>query len=159
MTREPIYNLLQPGMKLELGSHTFEAEEIIRYAKKFDPQRFHVSEEGARDSIFGRLCASGWHTGAMWMRYNIASFLDELKRLTDNQGTEPVAGPSPGLRNLKWPAPVYVGDTITFSSTITGKRASGRRPGWGLLTVNSTGVNQDGVTVISMDGAVSIRMD
>jgi acyl dehydratase len=60
---------------------------------------------------------------------------------------------------LKWPAPVYVGDTIAFSSTITGKRVSPRRPGWGLLTVNSIGVNQDDVMVISMDGAVSIRMD
>ncbi|MEP0940334.1 MAG: MaoC family dehydratase [Rhizobiaceae bacterium] len=159
MSQEPIYNLLQVGMKLEFGSHTFEADEIIRYAKKYDPQRFHVSEEGARNSIFGRLCASGWHTGAVWMRYNMAKFSEELKRLTEYRGTEPIIGPSPGLRDLKWPAPVYVGDTITFSSTLTGKRPSPRRAGWGLLTVNSTGVNQDGVMVISMDGAVSIRMD
>jgi len=95
MSREPIYNLLQMGMKLEFGSHTFEAEEIIRYAKKYDPQRFHVSEDGARDSIFGRLCASGWHTGAVWMRYNMAQFTDELKRLTNNEGTEPTIDPSP----------------------------------------------------------------
>ena len=159
MSKEPIYNLLEVGMKLELGSHTFEAEEIIRFARKFDPQRFHVSEEGARDSLFGNLCASGWHTGSTWMRYNVASYVNELKRNTNYAGTEPVLGPSPGLRNLKWPAPVYIGDTVTFSSTITGKRASPRRPGWAILSSHSTGVNQDGVTVISMDGAVSIRMD
>lgn len=159
MSKPPIYDLLQPGMRLELGSYTFEADDIIRFAKKFDPQRFHVSEEGAKDSLFGRLCASGWHTGSVWMRCNIANFHSELLRLTDNQGTDLVAGPSPGLRDLRWPAPVYVGDTITYFSEITGKRASARRPGWGLLSVHSWGVNQDDVKVISMDGAVSIRMD
>ena len=159
MSIPPIYDLLEVGMKLELGSHTFEADEIVRFAKKFDPQVFHLSEEGAKDSIFGQLCASGWHTGSIWMRHNIASFASELMRLTEHKGTEPVIGPSPGLRDLKWPAPVYVGDTIAFYSEITGKRSSARRPGWGILTVHSYGVNQNNVRVIAMGGAVSIRMD
>ena len=159
MSKPPIYQLLEAGMRLELGSHTFTTEEIIRFAKKFDPQVFHVDEEKAKNSIFGRLCASGWHSGSMWMRHNMEHFKDELMRLTKYQGTEPVIGPSPGLRNLNWPAPVYPGDTIRFHSEITGKRASARRPGWGIMTVSSYGTNQDGVVVLSMDGAVSIRMD
>ena len=159
MSMSPIYQLLQSGMRLELGSHTFQTEEILRFAKKFDPQRFHVSEEGAKDSIFGRLCASGWHTGSMWMRHNIDNFEEELMRLTKYEGTKPVIGPSPGLRNLGWPAPVFPGDTIRFHSDITGKRSSARRPGWGIMTVSSYGTNQDDVVVLSMDGAVSIRLD
>ncbi len=159
MSKTPIYKLLKTNMQLELGHHTFETEEILRFANKFDPQVFHVSEEGAKDSIFGRLCASGWHTGSVWMRHNIDNFKEELLRLTDYQGTEPVIGPSPGLRDLRWLAPVYPGDTISFYSNISDKRTSARRPGWGILMVNSYGTNQDGIQVLSMDGAVSIRLD
>lgn len=159
MSKIPIYQLLNAGMRLELGSHQFEKQEILRFAERFDPQIFHVSEDGARDSIFGRLCASGWHTGSVWMRHNIDNFKQELTRLTNYEGSEPVIGPSPGLRNLRWPAPVYPGDTINFYSEITGKRTSARRPGWGIMMVRSYGVNQDEVEVLSMDGAVSIRLD
>ncbi len=159
MSKTPIYQLLETGMRLELGSHCFTKEEILRFAKKFDPQVFHVDEEKARDSLFGRLCASGWHTGSVWMRNNITNFKQELTRLTGHNGTEPVIGPSPGLRDLRWPAPVYPGDTISFYSEITGKRTSARRPGWGIMMVRSYGINQHGVEVISMDGAVSIRLD
>ncbi|MEL6966811.1 MAG: hypothetical protein AAGM04_05460, partial [Pseudomonadota bacterium] len=56
------FDRVEPGLVQELGSHTFEHDEIIRFATKFDPQAFHLSEEGAAASHFGRLCASGWHT-------------------------------------------------------------------------------------------------
>ena len=92
------YDLLEEGMTLELGSHTFEPDEIIRFAEKFDPQPFHLSEEGAARSNFGRLCASGWHTCSIWMRLNVSHGRDEFLRLTGYEGPPPVFGPSPGLR-------------------------------------------------------------
>lgn len=59
------------GRTITLGSHTFEADEIKRFAQKYDPQPFHLDEAAAEKSVFGKLCASGWHTCAMWMRHNL----------------------------------------------------------------------------------------
>ena len=153
------YDSVTVGMIQELGSHTFERNEIIEFASEFDPQRFHLSDEGAADSHFGKLCASGWHTCSVWMRLNVANGRNEFIRATGYEGPEPVFGPSPGLRNVKWTHPVYVGDTITYSSTVTAKRKTPKRPGWGMIMNHSTGVNQDGVQVMQMDGAVTLRVD
>ncbi|MGI9364399.1 MAG: MaoC family dehydratase [Rhizobiaceae bacterium] len=159
MSGSAFFDLLKPDMRSELGSHLFEAGEIIRFAEKFDPQRFHLSDELAKDTIFGRLCASGWMTASLWMKYNVSNSEAEMLRLTGHEGPGPELGPSPGMRNLKWPAPVYVGDTISYYSTVTGTRKLERRPGWGLLTSHNYGVNQDGKLVFSADGAVTVRLE
>lgn len=159
MTQTPFFDLIEIGMTIELGSHTFERDEIIRFAEKFDPQRFHLTEEGAADSHFGALCASGWHTLSMWMRKNVDNGRDAFIEAISQDGAAPVYGPSPGVCNIKWLHPVYVGDTITYRSTIINKRKNPKRPGWGMLMNHSDGVNQNGVKVMSMDGAVTIRTD
>ena len=159
MTGADFYDKLQPGMQLNLGSHTFDAEKIIRFARKFDPQLFHLSEEGAKNSNFGRLCASGWHTVAVWMRKNVDNGPAEYERLTGFGDPISVLGPSPGVRNIKWLAPVYAGDTVSFTTTIESKRLSDRRPGWGLVISQSAGYNQDGVRVLAFNGAINIRLD
>ncbi len=159
MSGRRFYDLLQPGMVQELGSYTFERDEIIEFASQFDPQPFHLSEEAAANSNFGALCASGWHTVSVWMRMNVMNGRTELVRLTGNTDINSHFGPSPGVRNLKWLWPVYVGDTITFRSTLTGKRSSPSRSGWGMVMSHSEGFNQNGKLVISMDGAVTIRTD
>ena len=153
------FDLLEIGMVMVLGQHTFEADEIIRFAEKFDPQKFHLSEEGAKKSNFGRLCASGWHTASTWMRKNVENGRPELIRLTNYAGPSPIFGPSPGIRNLRWMAPVFVGDTITYQSTITDKRVMPKRPGWGMMLSRSEGMNQDGKLVLALDGAVLLKMD
>ena len=158
MPSSSFYDLIKPGMVLELGSHQFNAEEITRFAAKFDPQRFHLSEEKARHALFGRLCASGWHTGSVFMRKNVENRLSEFLRVTGHDGDKPVFGPSPGLRNLGWHHPVYVGDTVTYTATILGKRLSKNRDGWGMVMELSQGHNQDGKLVISMDGAVTLKL-
>jgi acyl dehydratase len=108
----------------------------------------------AKESLFGGLCASGWHTAAVWMRHMIASRERALAEAA--RGGPPVAqlGPSPGFKNLKWSKPVYAGDIIAYSSTITGTRPSGSRPGWGLASHRNSGVNQHGEEVFSFDGLV-----
>jgi acyl dehydratase len=137
------------GEKSEVGRHTFTAEDIKSFASRYDPQPFHLDEAAAERSHFGRLCASGWHTACVWMR-----LLIELRRREDDASRgrgEPVAtlGPSPGIRELKWLKPVYVGDTVTYCSEVTGTRPSKSRPGWGLVTWLHTGNNQRGEPVIS----------
>ncbi len=159
MTKTSFFNLIDPGMTMQLGQYTFEKEEIIRFADKFDPQKFHLSEDGAKTSIFGNLCASGWHTASIWMRQNVIHGRDELIRLTKYTGPEPEFGPSPGVRNLRWVSPVFVGDTITYQSTIIGKRELPKHPGWGLVTSHSQGINQNEKPVLALNGAVFVKLD
>ena len=140
---------MRVGEKYEVGRHTFTAEDIKAFARRFDPQLFHVDEEAAKRSHFGALCASGWHTASVWMRLMIDYHLREDEKLRARG--EPIAtfGPSPGFRELKWLKPVYVGDTITYATEIVELRASKSRPGWGLIWVRNTGSNQRGEPVIS----------
>jgi acyl dehydratase len=148
---------IEVGWQRELGKHTFNAEEIKRFASRYDPQVFHMDEEAAKKSHFGALCASGWHTAAVCMR----SIVDSTKQMTADMIArgEKVAktGPSPGFTNLKWLKPVYVGDTIIFTSEVLEKRVSESRPGWGVVKTRFMGRNQNGVTVYQFDGVVFIE--
>lgn len=144
------------GVKIELGSHAFSAEEIKRYATKYDPQRFHVDEDAARQSVLGGLCASGWHTAATWMRLNIAKRYDAAAPAWDGPGPLPTFGPSPGIRDLKWIRPVYAGDTITYYRTGQALRAHPKRAGWQVLAVLAEGFNADGEKVIEFTSSVLI---
>ena len=94
------------GIVRELGTHLFEAEAIKEFARKFDPQPFHVDEAAAARSVLGGLCASGWHTAAVWMRLSVDAGMTARDTPWDGPGPEPVFGPSPGFRNLKWLKPV-----------------------------------------------------
>ena len=137
------------GDRMELGTHTFTAADIKAFATQYDPQAFHMDEEAAARSHFGALCASGWHTASVWMRLMVEhqNREDEARRARG----EPIAalGPSPGFRELKWLKPVYVGDTVIYSTEVIEKRASNSRPDWGLMSIRNSGVNQKGEPVIS----------
>jgi acyl dehydratase len=150
----PYLDDLVIGETTDLGSHTFMAEDIIRFAKAYDPQRFHVDPEAARRSLFGGLCASGWHTGSVWMKLMVAH-RDAMAAEARRRGL-PTAGfgPSPGFRDLKWGKPVYAGDTVAYSTTLVDKRFSASRPDWGLAFHRNRGVNQHGEEVLSFEGAV-----
>jgi acyl dehydratase len=140
---------VKAGVRTVLGRHTFTADEIKAFAQKFDPQPFHLDEAAAARSLFGGLCASGWHSVAMWMRINIdhQQRADAARR---DRG-EPVAelGLSPGFRDLKWLKPVHVGDTVTYATEVVATRVSNSRPGWGLITIRNTGTNQRSDLVLS----------
>jgi acyl dehydratase len=137
------------GERVEIGRYTFTADNIKDFARRFDPQPFHLDEAAAGRSHFGALCASGWHTAAVWMRLMVdyQSREDEARRARG----EPSAtlGPSPGFRELKWLKPVYVGEAVTYSTEVIEKRASKSRPEWGLMSIRNSGVNQKGEPVIS----------
>ena len=141
----------------ELGRHTFTAEGIKTFARRFDPQAFHLDEAAAARSHFGALCASGWHTASTWMRLMV----EHKRRESDARRARGEAnarlGPSPGFRELKWQKPVYAGDTIAYSTEVVEKRASNSRPGWGLLSIRNAGVNQKGEPVISFISVVFVE--
>jgi acyl dehydratase len=137
------------GENLIVGRHTFTADDIKAFARRYDPQLFHVDETAAAASHFGALCASGWQTAIVWMRMMI-EYRRALGEAAQARG-ERVAqtGPALGLRELKWLKPVYVGDTIEYRVEVTKTRVSNSRPGFGLMTIRTTGTNQKGEPVIS----------
>jgi acyl dehydratase len=142
------------GTRVETGTLEFTAEDIIRYAEKFDPQPFHMDAEAAKSYVFGALCASGWHTCAGWMKMLLAHFAEEFPRLAQQGLQPPKLGPSPGFRKLQWLRPVYAGDRITYSVTLTDTRELASRPGTWLNSTLNEGVNQNGDLVLRFESSV-----
>ncbi|RIJ14829.1 MaoC family dehydratase [Henriciella mobilis] len=130
-------------------SYEVTREEVIEFAGKYDPQPFHLDDEAAKQTFFGRLSASGWHTAAMTMRLMVETF----------QAGEPQAGlGSPGIDELKWIKPVYPGDTLRTESELISKRRMKSRPDMGLTKSETRVFNQDDELVMSMIGNGLIRV-
>ena len=153
-----VYERFTVGDVFESGTHRFTAEEIKRFAGAYDPQPFHIDEAAAEQSHFGALCASGWHTGAVMMRHFVRHFTGEIERAMARSEPAPPLGPSLGFDDLKWMKPVYAGDEIAFSGKVVAKRESGSRPGWGIVSIESIGVNQKGEQVFTCTGHVFVAM-
>jgi len=143
------------GVETTLGAHAFTREEIVAYALEFDPQPFHLDEVAGAASIFGSLCASGWHTASVAMRI-IVDWRDAGRAECIARG-EPVPpiGVSPGISNMRWPHPTRPGDVVTFRSRVESMRET-RRPQWGLVGQRSWGINQEGREVLSFEGLVLV---
>jgi acyl dehydratase len=141
---------IEIGQRREVGSFTFTADAIKKFASQFDPQRFHLDEEEGRKSLFGGLSASGWHVGSVCMKLLVEDG-QRLAREALARGEQvAVWGPSPGFRELRWIKPVLAGDTISFASEVESLRVSEKRPEWGILQVRNTGANQRGELVFSL---------
>jgi len=123
------------GLRLASPSREITAEAIKAFAADFDPQPFHLDEEAARDTFFGGLAASGWHTAAVTMRL-----------LAD--GGLPIAGGLIGAGGeISWPRPTRPGDVLTVESIVEAVAPSRSRPDRGMVTVRSETKNQKGETV------------
>lgn len=145
----------QIDVTVPLGSHFFDPESIKAFARKYDPQPFHVDEAGAEGTVFGALCASGWHTAAAWMRRN----LETAGPVWTGDGPAPVFGPSPGISNLKWLKPVFAGETVSYSRTALSHRAMASRPGWRILNIKAEGKDSTGARVIEFESAVLVKVE
>lgn len=138
------------GQRRDLGSFTFTADNIKKFAAQFDPQRFHLDEEAGRQSLFGGLAASGWHVGSICMKLLVADGQRQASEETARGEEVAVWGPSPGFRDLRWIKPVLAGDTIAYATEVESLRTSEKRPEWGILQARNTGVNQRGELVFSL---------
>jgi len=132
---------MEVGQVIDLGSLSPTTEEIVAFATQFDPQPFHLSEEGGQASMFGGLCASGWHTCSLAMRLMVTNFLNQSSSLG-----------SPGLENIRWLKPVFPGDTLSLRQTVLEKRPMSKRPDVGLLRTQWEMFNQRGDQVLHMEG-------
>ncbi len=143
------YEDLEVGSTAKFGRYDVTRDEVIEFARKYDPQPFHLDDEAAAKTHFGRLSASGWHTCAMTMAM-----------LVENMKTSRQAGlGSPGMDNLRWVKPVYPGDTLRVETTIIEKRRSKNRPDMGLFKSDLTIFNQDDEPVMTMrsNGLIKVR--
>lgn len=138
---------LKVGDEVTYGTYQVTREEVIEFAKKYDPQPFHLSDEAAAKTHFGRIAASGWHTGAMAMaciaRYVVAN---------GHQGLG-----APGIDELRWRKPVYPGDTLTVSSTILDTTPSRSKPEIGSFRSQTVVSNQHGEKVMTFISIVLMR--
>ena len=150
---------IRPGSKFEIGSFTFEKEDVLRFANAWDPQPFHTDEEAAKNSLLGGLCASGWHTVSVWMKLQRAHLARQTEKLKRDGKEIPEFGPSPGMRNVKWIRPVYVGDCITYANEIIDIRASGSRPPWHIMRSKVQARNQHGKDVMTFNSSVFLRIN
>jgi acyl dehydratase len=136
-----------PGMRRELGHYTFTQEDIVRFAKKYDPQPFHIDPEAAKASMFGGIIASGWHTAAVWMKLAIAD-------RANADGKSPLlrAGVSPGYEDMRWLKPVRPGMRLAFSSEIVGKVELKSRPELGIVLSRNEARDDAGELVFQFTG-------
>jgi acyl dehydratase len=135
------------GAETKFGSYDVTRDEVLEFARKYDPQPFHLSDEEAAKTHFGRLAASGWHTCAMTMAV-----------IVGHVGREDQAGlGSPGIDELRWLKPVYPGDTLHVSGRILDKTPSRSKPGLGSFRTRTEVANQDGAPVLRFTSIVLIR--
>jgi acyl dehydratase len=137
------------GTKARFGDYAVTREEVVAFAAKYDPQPFHLSDEAAAQTHFGRLSASGWHTCAMTM----AMLVEHLK------ANKQAGLGSPGIDELRWLKPVYPGDRLRCESEVLEKRRSASRPEMGIFKSRMAVFNQDDVMVMTFisNGLVETR--
>jgi len=138
---------LELGAETIFGSYEVTREEVLDFARKYDPQPFHLSDEAAAKTHFGRLAASGWHTCAMVMAVIARHVVKE----------EQAGLGSPGIDELRWLKPVYPGDTLNVASRIVEIRPSRSKPEIGSFRSATTVTNQDGVPVLTFTSIVLMR--
>lgn len=140
---------IEVGARQSFGAYRVTREEVIEFARQYDPQPFHLSDEAAAKTHFGRLSASGWHTCAMAMAMLVANLTRHRQ-----------AGlGSPGVDELRWLRPVYPGDTLRCEGEVLEKCVSETRPEMGIFKSRLTVYNQDDVAVLSMisNGLIATR--
>ena len=134
------YEDLVVGAVSQYGRYEVTREEVIEFALKYDPQAFHLDDEAAAATHFGRLSASGWHTAAMMMSMTVANL----------KANKQAGLGSPGIDELRWVKPVYPGDTLRCENTLLEKRRSKTKPERGLIRGETRVFNQHGELVMTM---------
>lgn len=134
------------GERHELGAHPVTESDIVSYARRFDAQAFHLDPLAARQSIYGGLIASGWHTGSIMMKLLAEHFISPYSSMG-----------SPGVDEVRWPRPVRPGDVLRLRVTVIDRRRSVSKPDRGLLRLRQECVNQRGEVVMSLTAMMFCR--
>ena len=131
----------RPGEVHEFGDYLVTREEITDFARRYDPQPFHLDDDAAAESIYGGLISSGWLTCSVLMRLLVDHFISPVASMG-----------SPGIDELRWLKPVRPGDRLRARVTITDTRRSTSKPDRGIVQIRQEAINQDGEVVLAMRG-------
>lgn len=135
--RYPAFEDFVPGEITTYGRYAVTREEAIEFSSEFDPQPFHLTDEGGKASLLGALSASGWHSSAMLMRMNCDHFV-----------THSTSMGGPGIEEMKWVKPVFPGDVLSVRRTILDARVSASKPDRGIVRFRFELLNQNGEVVL-----------
>ncbi|MBS1239380.1 MAG: acyl dehydratase [Proteobacteria bacterium] len=146
---EPLFfEDLEVGTKTRFGHYQVTREEVLEFARKYDPQPFHLDDDAAAETHFGKLAASGWHTCSMTMAM-----------MVEHAAIEPRASlGAMGIDELRWLRPVYPGDVLSCEMELAGKKLSRSKPGVGILNLKLTTFNQHGEPVLTMRPITMVRV-
>jgi acyl dehydratase len=139
--KERYFEDYQVGETAEFGDYAITEQEIVEFAKRYDPQPFHVDPAAGEKTIYGGLIASGWMTGSIMMRLLVDHFISPLASMG-----------SPGIDEVRWHKPVRPGDRLHLRVTVMEKRRSESKPDRGVIRMQQEALNQDGETVMSFRG-------
>jgi acyl dehydratase len=130
-----------PGSVHDLGTASISEAEIVDFARRYDPQPFHIDADAARHTQFGGLIASGWQTAGLMMRLAVDHYLSSVASLA-----------SPGVDEVRWTQPVRPGDTLSVRATVLEARPSASKPDRGLVRTFFEVLNQRGEIVMTVKG-------
>jgi acyl dehydratase len=136
-----------PGLVVDCGSFTVDEAEIIGFARRYDPQPFHVDPEAAAAGPFGGIIASGWQTGSLMMRQLVEGFISPESGLG-----------AAGIDQIRWPRPVRPGDTLNVRGIVLEARLSQSKPDRGIIRTRMEAINADGDLAMSMEGINFVRV-
>ncbi len=147
---------LEPGFSAQLGTYDFTEANIAAYVSEFAPVPFHLNSTDAAGGLMKRKVAAGFHVCSGWMACFVAANSAARETLAAEGHVLPEIGPSPGLENIDWSAPVYPGDVISYSTDVLSGRILATRPQWGLIVARCRGFKPDGTQVVSFTSKILV---
>ena len=135
------YEDFPEGLVIPFGTYHLTKEEVIAYAREWDPQPFHLEEEAAKHSVLGGLAASGWQSSAILVRLAVEAYANKSAAMASN-----------GMEEAKWLKPVYAGETLTGRATVLSRRVSTKRPELGILKMKFELFSEAGEAKVEITG-------
>lgn len=135
------YEDFPEGLVIPFGTYHLSKEEVIAYAREWDPQPFHLNEEAGKNSVLGGLAASGWQSSAILVRLAVEGYANRSAAMASN-----------GMEEAKWLKPVYAGETLTGRATVLSRRVSTKRPEMGILKMKFELFNTAGELKVEITG-------
>jgi acyl dehydratase len=147
MTELLHYEDFPEGLVIPFGTHHLSKEEVIAYAREWDPQAFHIDEQAANRSVLGGLAASGWQAGAILIRLAVEGYANKSAAMASNS-----------MEEVKWLKPVFAGETLTGRATVLSRRVSAKRPEMGILRMKFELFNTAGELKTEITGVQFMRV-
>ena len=141
------YEDFPEGLVIPLGTYHLSKDEVIAYARDWDPQPFHLDEEAAKQSVLGGLAASGWQSSAILVRLSVEGYANKSAAMASNS-----------MEECRWLKPVYAGETLTGRATVLSRRVSSKRPEMGILKMRFELLNAEGELKVDIVGVQFMKV-